>query len=396
MEKLTVLVVDDEPGIRSGIYRILRKFSVDYPFMDDVIGYDIYTVPTGEEAIDFIDSNQTDIVLLDNKLPGIQGNEVLEYINQKQYDTYVIIITSHASLEVAVKATKNGAYDFVPKPFSPQELKAAMETVTRNIFLRRMTAKMNKEGKQIRFQFLSVMSHELKAPLNAIEGYLKMMQNRDFGDSMEDYDELINRMKKRTESMRNLIMDMLDLTQIESGKKKRELSETDLVRAAHSAIDVMKPYAIQKDVSVNLHSPEELMLKADPDELEIILNNLISNAIKYNKEGGTVDCNIRENKGFATITITDTGIGMSKTEQAKLFNEFVRIKNEKTKNISGSGLGLSIVKKLVDMYKGDINVCSKPGEGSSFTVTLPAYSSSSQQNTDLQQEDPAETKTPEP
>lgn len=396
MEKLTVLVVDDEPGIRSGIHRILRKFSVDYPFMDDVIGYDISTVPTGEEAIDFIDTNQTDIVLLDNKLPGIQGNEVLEYINQKQYDTYVIIITSHASLEVAVKATKNGAYDFVPKPFSPQELKAAMETVTRNIFLRRMTSKMNKEGKQIRFQFLSVMSHELKAPLNAIEGYLKMMQNRDFGESMDEYEELISRMKKRTESMRNLIMDMLDLTQIESGKKKRELAETDLVRAAHSAIDVMKPYAIQKDVEVNLHGAGELKLKADPDELEIILNNLISNAIKYNKEGGTVDCNIRQNKGFATITISDTGIGMNKTEQAKLFNEFVRIKNEKTKNISGSGLGLSIVKKLVDMYNGDINVCSKPGEGSSFTVTLPVRSNSSQQNTDKQQEDPAETKTSEP
>jgi signal transduction histidine kinase len=341
--------------------------------MDDVIGYDIELAPTGEEAIEFIDSHQTDIVLLDNKLPGIQGNDVLEYINQKQYDTYVIMITSHASLEVAVRATNNGAYDFVPKPFTPQELKASMENVTRHIFLRRMTSKLNKEGKQIRFQFLSVMSHELKAPINAIEGYIKMMQSREFGESIDDYDEIINRMKKRTESMRNLIMDMLDLTQIESGKKKRELAETDLIKVANSAIDMMKPYAIQKDVTVNLHSSPELKLQADPDELEIILNNLISNAIKYNRQGGKVDCNIRENKGFATITVTDTGIGMNKTEQAKLFNEFVRIKNEKTKNISGSGLGLSIVKKLVDMYNGDINVCSQPDEGSSFTVTLPVF-----------------------
>ncbi len=380
MEKLTVLVVDDEPGIRSGIHRILRKFSVDYPFMDDVIGYDIEVAPTGEEAIEFIDNHKTDIVLLDNKLPGMQGNDVLEYINQKQYDTYVIMITSHASLEVAVRATKNGAYDFVPKPFTPQELKSALENVTRHIFLRRMTTKLNKEGKQIRFQFLSVMSHELKAPLNAIEGYIRMMQSREFGDSLDDYDEIINRMKKRTEGMRNLIMDMLDLTQIESGKKKRELAEIDLIKVANSAIDMMKPYAIQKDVEVNLHSSGDLKLQADPDEMEIILNNLISNAIKYNKQGGSVDCNIRENKGFATITVTDTGIGMNKTEQAKLFNEFVRIKNEKTKNISGSGLGLSIVKKLVDMYNGDINVCSQPDEGSSFTITLPVFTDTGEES----------------
>ncbi|MFO8086537.1 MAG: hybrid sensor histidine kinase/response regulator [Bacteroidales bacterium] len=373
MQKLTVLVVDDETGICSGIERILRKFSVDYPFMDNVIGFDIHSVYTGEDAIEFIDQTQTDVVLLDNKLPGIQGNDVLEYINQKQYDTYVIMITSHASLEVAVKATKNGAYDFVPKPFTPQELKSAMENVTRHIFLKRMTTKLNKEGKQIRFQFLSVMSHELKAPINAIEGYIKMMQRREFGEQLDDYEEILERLKKRTESMQNLIMDMLDLTQIESGKKSRELARVNLTEIAYSAIDMMKPYAIQKDVKVNIHGPEKLELQADADEMEIILNNLISNAIKYNKQGGTVDCNIRESKGFATITVSDTGIGMSKTEQARLFNEFVRIKNEKTKNISGSGLGLSIVKKLVDRYNGDINVCSKPEEGSSFTVTLPAY-----------------------
>ncbi len=374
MEKLTVLVVDDEPGIRSGVHRILRNFTVDYPFMDEMIGFNLELAETGEEAVEFIKKNNTDIVLLDNKLPGIQGNDVLEFINEQSLDTYVIMITSHASLEVAIRATKNGAYDFVPKPFTPTELKAAMENITRHIFLKRMTAKLNKEGKQIRFQFLSIMSHELKTPINAIEGYLKMMQNRELGNKLEDYDEVISRLKRRTESMRNLIMDMLDFTQIESGKKQRDLSETDLEQVARSAIDVMKPYAIQKDVEVKLQVSGQVKVNADPDELEIILNNLISNAIKYNTKGGKVECSIRESKGFATIMVTDTGIGMNKKDQARLFNEFVRIKNEKTKNISGSGLGLSIVKKLVDMYNGDINVCSKPDQGSSFTVTLPVNS----------------------
>ena len=93
-----------------------------------------------------------------------------------------MMITSYASLDLAVKATNNGAYNFVPKPFTPQELKAAMESITKHLFLKRMTRKMQAEGKEIRFQFLSVLSHELKSPINAIEGYLQIMQDKQAGN----------------------------------------------------------------------------------------------------------------------------------------------------------------------------------------------------------------------
>jgi two-component system, sensor histidine kinase and response regulator len=371
MEKLNVLVVDDEPGICSGIIRILSTFSVGFPFMDENIGFNIQETPTGEDAIKILDKEVPDIILLDNKLPGIPGIDVLEYINKKRLDTIVLMITSYASLELAVKATNQGAHDFIPKPFTPQELRSAIESVTKHIFLKRMTRKLNREGKQIRFQFLSVLSHELKTPLNAIEGYLRIMQERQAGNSLDAYEKIIDRSLVRVKGMRNLIMDMLDLTKIESGKKNRETVPVDITEIAKISIDTMGPISIQKDVRIHLAAPEKVMYEADPEEFEIIFNNLLSNAIKYNIEGGKVDCIIEDESDKLMIKIVDTGIGMHEEEIPRLFNEFVRIKNEQTKNISGSGLGLSIVKKLTRLYNGEISIKSAPGEGSSFILEFP-------------------------
>ena len=375
MEALDVLVVDDEPGIRSGVLRILRNFTVSYPFMDDDISFNVIEAATGEEALEHIKKSPPAIVLLDNKLPGIQGVEVLEFINNNQLDILVMMITSYASLELAVKATTIGAYDFVPKPFTPQELKSSMENITKHYFLRRMTRKMHKEGKQVRFQFLSVLSHELKAPLNAIEGYLNIMQDKQMGPNVAAYDEMIDRSLSRVKSMRTMIMDLLDLTHIESGKKKRELRELDLCLVAKSAMDTMMPLAIQRDVTMQLAADDGCTYFADSDEMVIIFNNLISNAVKYNATGGTVTCTIAQSENQVVIRVADTGIGIDEADVPKLFHEFSRIKNAKTREVTGSGLGLSIVKRLVSMYNGRIEVDSKVGHGSTFSIYLPVSSS---------------------
>ncbi len=371
MKKLNVLVVDDEPGIRSGVSRILSNFTVSYPFMDTDIGFNILEAETGEKAIDIIDSEQIEIVLLDNKLPGIQGTDVLDFINKNKPDILVMMITSYASLELAIKATNIGAHDFIPKPFTPQELKSSLENVSKHLFLRGMTKKMNKEGKEIRYQFLSVLSHELKAPLNAIDGYLRMMQNKEVGDNIEDYQQMIDRSLNRIKGMRNLIMDLLDLTKIRLEKKTERLENVKIKDIAQNAIEAINPYAIQKDVTINLIDESNCILNADPSDMEIIFNNLISNAVKYNKNGGSVDVKLKCNKGNLIIIVSDTGIGMTNEETTKLFNEFFRVKSEQTKHITGSGLGLSIVKGIVNLYKGEISVESKIGEGSTFRIILP-------------------------
>jgi len=371
MSTLKILVVDDEPGIRSGITRILRNFRVDYPFMDEAFEFDVMEAPTGEAGIEMIESDQPDILLLDNKLPGIQGVEVLEYIKKKQKSIIVVMITSYASLELAVKATSDGAYDFIPKPFTPQELKSSIENITKRVFLKKMTNKLQDTGKQIRFTFLSVLSHELKAPLNAIEGYLRMIRERQIGTKLEDYDVMIDRSLDRIKGMRSLILDLLDLTRVESGKAKRNITEVDLVTIAGTAMDTMRPYAIQRDVTMTLHHDGDIIIQADAEEMEIIFNNLISNAIKYNKDGGAVDTTLLLTGGCIEIKVVDSGIGLTLMEIDKIFDDFVRIKNDKTKNITGSGLGLSIVKKLIDNYSGKIEVTSVPDQGSTFIVRLP-------------------------
>jgi two-component system, sensor histidine kinase and response regulator len=372
MATLKVLVVDDEPGIRSGINRIMRNFRVSYPFMDEDFDFELLEADSGEKAIDIIEQQPIDIILLDNKLPGMDGIEVLEYIRKKQFDTYVMMITSYASLELAVKATTNGAYNFVPKPFTPEELRGAIENITKHLFLKRMTRTMNKEGKTVRFQFLSVLSHELKSPINAIEGYLKIMKERQVGENLADYDTMIDRSLERIKGMRTLIMDLMDLTRMESSKKAREIKKVDLGQVARISMDTMEPMAIQKNVRMYLDAPENLVLQSDSDEIEIIMNNLVSNAVKYNREGGEVNVFIRHEDDVVVIQVEDTGIGMNEEEVSRLFQEFMRIKNEKTRNITGSGLGLSIVKKLVeDTYHGTITVKSTPDVGSTFIVKIP-------------------------
>jgi len=371
MEMLKVLVVDDEPGIRSGIDRILSKYTVGYPFMDEDIGYTVYEASTGEEAIRIFHENPPDIVLLDNKLPGMGGVEVLEYIKRNQLNIEVMMITSFASLELAVKATHIGAYDFVPKPFTPQELRSSMDNITKHLFLKRMTQKMNTEGKQIRFQFLTVLSHELKNPLNAIEGYLRMLKERQAGDQLEAYDEILDRSLNRVKGMRSLIMDLLDLTKIESGKKNREIQPVDLMRIARISAETMGPMSIQMEVNISIDGPEQLIFNGDPEEFEIILNNLISNAVKYNKPGGFAVCRLMTEGKQLIIEVEDNGLGIPEDEMPVLFREFARIKRKETRNIMGSGLGLSIVKRLVDFYDGTISVESQQGKGSLFRVVLP-------------------------
>ena len=371
MGTFKILIVDDEDGIRAGTKRILQNFHVDYPFMDEHIEFEVLEAATGEEGIEIIDAQQPDIILLDNKLPGIQGMEVLEYVKNKQYDIVVVMITSYASLEMAVKATRDGAYDFIPKPFTPQELRSSIENITKQLFLKRMTQKLNTAGKAIRFQFLSVLSHELKAPLNAIEGYVRIIREKQLGDKVEAYEEMLDRSLERIKGMRTLIMDLLDFTKIESGKPTQRFEVVDLRKIAQISVDTLRPYAIQKDVDIYLNVREEVMMKADVGEIEIIFNNLISNAVKYNKTGGRVDIFIEKLPAAVKISVSDTGIGMSDEEKNTIFDDFVRIKNIKTRHITGSGLGLSIVKKIIDMYKGSIEVQSIPDKGTTFAFVLP-------------------------
>jgi signal transduction histidine kinase len=203
------------------------------------------------------------------------------------------------------------------------------------------------------------------------EGNLGIIRSRSAGDSLEAYDHLVERSLVRLDGMRKLIMDLLDLTRLESGQKARTLEPLEVCAAAAAqCLETHGHLAAEQDMTLRLATAGPTLLNADAGELEIIFNNLVSNAIKYNVLGGTVTVGVEEDAEWVTLTVTDTGIGMTPEEVAKLFGEFSRIRNEKTRNILGSGLNLSILRRLAALYDGTVQVRSQPGQGSTFTVTL--------------------------
>ena len=370
MPNIKLLLVDDEPGMRRGASRSLRRFKFQIQGINDSFGIDITEASSGMEALGLLEKNQYDIALLDYKLGDITGLEILGTIKEKEYDVLAIMMTAYASLEIAVSATKNGAFDFLAKPFTPEELRSVIKKAGTNVVLHRRAKRLEEEKKKVRFQFLSVLSHELKAPLNAVEGYLRVIDSRVAGEDINSYDKMLKRSLDRLGAMRKLIFDLLDLTRIESGQKVRQIAEINLVDSVNRSIETNTPIADAKCVKVELHSSENILLNGDSSELEIMFNNLISNSIKYNNDNGRVDITITQNADLIKIAIADTGIGMKPEEKARLFGEFVRFKNEKTQSIEGSGLGLSILKKLVSLYDGEISADSEFGVGTTFNITL--------------------------
>ena len=372
MDTLHVLVTDDEAGMRLGVARTLRDFKVYVPDVDDEVAFTVEEAASGEEALEVIRRRAPDILLLDLKMPGISGLEVLDRTAGMALDMLTIMITAYASIETAALATRRGAYEFLAKPFTPAELRATLQKAAARQMLTRRARRLADEKRQVRFEFVRVLGHELKAPLNAVTGYLGIVRERQLGPDLAAYDEILGRSAARIDGMRRLIGDLLDLTRIESGQKRRRLETVDLRAAAQAAIDGQEAAARARNISLTLDAQGALPLRADPGEIEMIFNNLVSNAVKYNRDGGTVRVTLGRDGARIRLAVADTGIGMSRESLAKIFDEFVRIRSTETAHIEGSGLGLSIVKKLAQLYGGSVAAESEPGRGTTLTVTLAA------------------------
>ncbi len=367
-QTLRVVMVDDELPLSSAVKRILAKYQGHVEAVDVDVTYDYTHFPTGEGFLESLArGDEYDLLLLDLKLPGLSGMEILAELAKQGRQLVTIMITAYATFETAVQATKLGAYDFLAKPFSPDELRYSLRKATDQLILSREARRLAGEERQVRFNFISVLSHELKAPLNAIEGYLKLLQE---DETPEQWQMMIGRSLIRLDGMRKLIFDLLDLTRIESGQKARQFTEVDVAEVARRTIDLFASEAADRGITVTLSAPEPVMMVADASELEIVLNNLVSNAVKYNRDGGTVKVSLARKDEEVLIEVTDTGIGLTAEEAAKLWGEFVRIKNEDTFKILGSGLGLSTVRKLAHLYGGEVSVESERDVGSTFRATL--------------------------
>ena len=224
--------------------------------------------------------------------------------------------------------------------------------------------------------FISIASHELRAPLTVIKGYASMMQEiveKEKNNSLKNYLKMIS---VSIDRLGNLVEDMLDVSRIEQSRIKMNLIKVSVSQSIKEVSDQFVINARQKNLKLIYNNPEKSVEKAkilvDVDRFKQIIVNIISNAIKYTLSGSiTISTELDEERKNLLIKIRDTGIGMNAKQRERLFQKFYRIQNEKTRNIVGTGLGLWITKKLVQLMKGEIFVDSIEGQGTEFTISFP-------------------------
>jgi PAS domain S-box-containing protein len=221
-------------------------------------------------------------------------------------------------------------------------------------------------------RFLANMSHELRTPLNAIIGFSEVLKDGMFGEMNAKQTEYVKDIHESGQHLLSLINDILDLSKVEAGRMELELSEFDLGAALERALALVKERAQRHGVRLNLElAAGGAALRADERKFKQIMLNLLSNAVKFTPEGGSVSVSARQNGGGIEIRVSDTGVGIAPEDHAALFEEFKQVGGDARRKAEGTGLGLALTKRFIELHGGAIRLESAPGAGSTFTFTLP-------------------------
>jgi len=225
---------------------------------------------------------------------------------------------------------------------------------------------------QVKADFMSMVSHELKAPLSALLMQISVLADGLAGDINAKQKDLLGKSKEKTKGMIALVNDLLDLRRIEEGKTLMVIEPLDMGEVLKRSLDLMSLSAKDENVTLDVNIADNLpLLSADRTGMQAVFVNLISNAIKYTPSGGRVTVELNKEGKFLRIKVADTGMGIEKADMGHIFDKFYRIKSEQTRSIGGSGLGLSIVKGIVDAHRGTIHLESEVGKGTMIIVSLP-------------------------
>jgi signal transduction histidine kinase len=360
---MKIVVIDDDYAMRLSCRKILSKS-----------GYEVATFEDGMEGLDGISRVRPDLVIVDLKMPGMSGMEVIARVHAINPDIVIVVITGYATIDTAVEAMKSGAYDFLPKPFAPEELRLI---VRRGLERRRLELEKRRSEMErilLKRRFVTFVSHELQTPLAAVRQYLETLKH--LGDSPDAAvrREWIDRCLARAAEMQGMIRDWLTLAEVEGGALARKREKVDVNRTVEAAVRYHQEAASAEHVQIDTRLPgESCYMAGDPQCLMVLIDNLIGNAIKYNRAGGRVTVSVEPQGAAIAISVADTGIGIDEKYIAFLFDEFFRVKGEQAKKAGGTGLGLAICKKIVTEMGGNIGVQSAPGVGSTFRVSLPVW-----------------------
>jgi two-component system sensor histidine kinase/response regulator len=358
-----VFVIDDDDVMLLTCRRTLEKD-----------GYDVETFGNGLDGIRRIEELQPQLLLVDLKMPELDGLQVIERVRNIGPDVVIAVITGYATISTAVEAMKAGAYDFLPKPFTPDELRLIVNRGHERWRLAAESARLRREKDDAERRFVTFVSHQLKTPVVAAKQYLDVLLFTSTDELTPRTQEWLKRAQARLDEMLTLIRDWLELARIERGTDSlgEPLATSDLHTVIGDVIDASQSQAQSAVVTLETDlGPGIGPVRGDVVSLATILSNLVSNGIKYNRVGGRVTVRTTLEATMAVVEVSDTGIGIAEESLPRLFQEFCRVKNEQTRDIPGTGLGLAICKRLVTTLGGSIGVRSRLGEGTTFVVHIP-------------------------
>lgn len=356
----TILVVDDAPD------NVLLVKSI----LEDE-GYDIDVAEEGQSAIDKVNANPPQLILLDVMMPGMDGFEVTERIRQQEDLPFIpiLLITAYDQPSVA-KGLDSGADDFIRKPVELEELLARVRSLLR---LKHSVDERDEIARQ-RADFVSRLTHDLRTPLVAADRMLNLFQQGALGEMSEPMAEAVATMTRSNRNLLDMVNTLLEVYRFEAGRKVLNFTPVNITELINEVIDELKPLAEEKGLSLtleeNLNDEQLVTVEGDRLELRRVLTNLVGNAIKFTDEG-SVKVDIQQvtetEPPQLVLSVQDTGPGVSPEEQKNLFERFRKGKHRN----SGSGLGLHLSQRILESHNGTINLESEEGKGSVFTVQLP-------------------------
>lgn len=358
MKKLELLLVDDDEIDRRAVRRALTAAKLQV---------EVTEAAESGAAFDAVAQHTFDCILLDLRLPGRDGLDVLRTLTADGVDVPVVMLTSHGDEDTAVEIMKSGAVDYISKALlTPQRLEQSIRHALRVHRAEREA----RDARQAREEFLAIVAHDLRTPLGVI--LLSSNALRDAlpaGPSGDDARGLNAMVERAAKQMGRLIRDLLDVSSIEAGRLRFDLQEHDPVALLSEAADLLAPLAGQKSITVKKPAAREMRsIRCDRARILQVLSNLIGNAIKFTPDGGVITLRVGDADKEITITVADNGPGVPDAAVARIFERHWSGRGQAG---ADTGLGLYIAKGIVEAHGGRISLAPVAGGGTAFSFTLP-------------------------
>lgn len=366
-----ILVVDDEPHLLDLLVDVISEE-----------GYHVDGVATGTAALHIARNEEYHVALLDYQLGDMTGLALSKELRRAAPNLKVILMTAHASLDMAVKAIQADVYDYMIKPIDSNHLKRSVANaleqyrlLTENQRLVDTLQKTNRELAQLnefKSKFFSIVTHDLRSPLTSIRGYAQLiLQKPDMGP--ESLTQFLKIIISQSDQLGNLINDLMDVVSIQSGKLRVERALSDLGELLAAVQSRLVPLANQRKVRFEVTTDTALPpLLIDKRRIDQVLTNLIGNAFKHTPEDGRVAVRAAREGAAVRVTVSDTGEGIPPEAFERVFEQFFQVESHASKK-EGLGLGLTIAREIITAHNGEIGVASEGvGKGAQFWFTLPA------------------------